>query len=343
MSNPPDISVIIPAFNRGPLIRHCLESVRRATGALAVETIVVDDGSAPPVSEDLSRLDLRVTTLIRQPNRGLLFARLAGLPAARGRYVLFLDSDDLVAADKLRRQVADLDASGADVGYTDVAHAELRENFDAIVPVPQDPLPTTTSGAEFFIRLQPAPHSPLFRAGFLHRVVNEAFIPPSPLYNSVAEIWFYHNAAPLGARVVRTAGAHAIVGLHPGPRLTNRWERLAVASLAVMEAFVRHCPTGPATTDARRLVAEKAFQSWRALPRDFHPDFDSRLLNVWRRLGAPPDLERLGGRGFQQLARWIGPTKAGRLYRRFRNAPHTASGTMSPADVAALLAVLPPP
>lgn len=339
----PDVSIVIPAFNRGPLIRLCLESVHRAAGQLRIETIVVDDGSDVPVAAELRRLETSVTTILRQPNRGLLFARLTGLGVATGRYVLFLDSDDLIAEDKLRRQVADLDASGVEVGYSDVAHAELHEDYDRIVPVPQPALPATSDGAEFFLRLQPAPHSPLFRTSFVQRVVAEAFIPPSALYNPVAEIWFYHNAAPLGARALRTPGAHAIVGFHPGPRLTNRWERLAVASLAVMEAFVRHCPDTPAAAPARRHVAEKAFQSWRALPRDFHAGFDARLLGIWRRLGAPADLPRLGGPGFGRLARWIGPVAAGRLYRRLRNAPHAVGGTMSLAEVTTLLDALPPP
>jgi glycosyltransferase involved in cell wall biosynthesis len=53
---PPDISVIIPVFNRGILIRYTLESVRRASAGLAVEFIVVDDGSEPPAAESIARL-----------------------------------------------------------------------------------------------------------------------------------------------------------------------------------------------------------------------------------------------------------------------------------------------
>ena len=79
MRSQPDISIVIPVFNRGTLVRHTLASVRAASVGLAVETVLVDDGSTVPLADDLARLDLRVDRLVRQENRGLLYARLAGL------------------------------------------------------------------------------------------------------------------------------------------------------------------------------------------------------------------------------------------------------------------------
>ena len=338
----PDLSVVIPAFNRGPLIRLCLESVRRATGRLQVETIVVDDGSDEPVATELARLGLMVTTVIRQPNRGLLFARLAGLRAATGKYVLFLDSDDLVSAEKLHLQVAALEESGADVSYTDTARTTLDRELDALVIEPDAPAETTTDGATFFIRVQPAPHSPVFRADFLRKVVAEACFPPDLLYNPVAEIWFYHNAAIHQSRAVKAPGPHTIIGSHPGARLTNHWERLGVASLAVMEAFARTCPRTPATARARQLVAEKAFQAWRRLPRGFSREFDRRELEVWRSLKQNRDTSMLGGKAFQLLARGLGPVAAARLLRRWQNGSYDNCRTMDDAAVRALLDKLPP-
>jgi len=62
----PLVSVIIPVYNRGPMIRYALESVRRASAGLEVETIVVDDGST-----DGSREYLRSVRYPRaQPHTG---------------------------------------------------------------------------------------------------------------------------------------------------------------------------------------------------------------------------------------------------------------------------------
>jgi hypothetical protein len=338
----PDLSIVIPVYNRGEIIRYTLDSVDRASPGLNVETIVVDDGSEPPTATVLASLGWHPTRLVRQTNRGLLYARLAGLEAATGRHVLFLDSDDLVGPEKLRRQVAAMDRTGVEVSYTDTARCKLAGPSAGLAPIAEPPLADTSGGAEFFLTVQPVPHGPIFRADYLRAVVARASFPPSPLYNPVAEIWFYHNAALLPARVLRVPGPHTVIGLHAGPRLTNHWERLGVASLAVMEAFARSAPDTAATAEARWRVGARAFGAWRRLPRGFAPEFGERLLNVWRRLGRAPAAE-LGGRAFQTAARLLGRERAGRCFRLWQARPYRASRTMSDEAVATLLRALPPP
>ncbi len=339
----PDLSVVIPVFNRGALVRHTLASVRDASAGLNVEIVAVDDGSRVPLAEDLARLGLRVERLVRQENRGLLFARLAGLEAASGRHVLFLDSDDLVSKDKLQAHVAALDA-GADVAYSDQTGRELDDDQGPVGA--QDvfsPLPEARSAAEFFITIQPAPHSPAFRTDYLRARVAAAPFPPSPLYNAVAEIWFYHVCAPFPARVAKSAGL-ALVGRHPGPRLTNHWERLGVASLAVQEAFARTCPLDTAEgREARSLAAAKALAAWRRLPRGFSPEFSRRLFALWRRSPAPAPRELLGGRAFLAAAALLGAPAAARLFHRIQAGPYSACRTVDDDTLSALLARLPSP
>ncbi len=340
--NAPDLSVIIPVFNRGDFIRYTLESVRRASTGLNVETIIVDDGSNPPTAETLARLGFTPSVLVRQENHGLLFARLAGFQRATGRNVLFLDSDDLVSAEKFRRQLAAMDAAPADISYSDTARCEISGDYDALRPVPDAPARDTADATEFCIVVQPPPHSPIFRTEWLRQAVDHAFFPPSPHYNSVAEIWFYHNAAVRAGHAVRVPGAHTIVGSHPGVRLTNHWEKLGVASLAVMEAFARHCPPTPDAARARRLVGEVAFVAWRRLPRDFSPEFAERMLGLWRRLA--PDLSpALGGSSFQLLARAVGPERAGRWLRGIQAKPYATCRTMDDASFEKIFRAVPAP
>jgi hypothetical protein len=341
VSLPPDISVIIPVYNRGDLIRYTLESVQRASVGLKVEVVIVDDGSDQAAAAAIAQLGYTPATIIRQDNQGLLFARLTGLTAATGRYTVFLDSDDLVSPDKFRHQVAALEATGAAFSYTDSGRATLAGEYDALVIEVDAPSEDTADGPTFFIRVQPPPHSPVFRTDFLRRVVAEACFPPSRLYNSVAEIWFYHNAAVHDVKAVKVPGPHTIVGLHPGVRLTNHWERLAIASLAVMEAFARGGPRTAATSKARQLVAEKAFQAWRRLPRGFSAEFVQRELALWRRLNQSTQLPRLGGTSFQRLAKLVGPVPAARLLKLVQNGRYSSCQTMSESAVAELLAKIP--
>lgn len=339
----PDISVVIPVYNRGEVIRYALESVRRAAAGLAVEVIVVDDGSDPPAAESIVRLGFTPEKIIHQSNQGLLFARLVGLATATGRHVLFLDSDDLISREKLRLQLTAMDAAQAEVSYTDTARCVIEGNYDSLATTADEPCVETADAAEFFIRVQPPPHSPIFRTEYLRRIVASALFPPSPLYNPVAEIWFYHNAAPRPARVVKVPGPHTIIGLHPGVRLTSHWENLGVASLAVQEAFARACPDTPEPAHVRQLVAEKAFVAWRRLPRGFSPEFGRRLLGIWRRLNRKTDLSRLGGGGFQMLGRLMGPVGAARVLKLMQNQPYARVRTMDDESFRQLLATLPPP
>lgn len=91
----PQISVIIPTHDRRALVEAAILSVLDQ-GLADIEIIVVDDGSTDGTSDYLRARGLPIT-LITQANAGVAAARNAGLRAARGAYVTFLDSDDLSA------------------------------------------------------------------------------------------------------------------------------------------------------------------------------------------------------------------------------------------------------
>ncbi len=293
--------------------------------------------------DDIARLGYAPDVVCRQQNSGLLFARLAGLRLIHGRYVIFLDSDDLISPDKLRSQVAAMDREHADVSYTDSARCVLDGDYDSLRIDNDTPSAATQDPAEFYIQVQPAPHSPVFRSEYLQRIVAEPLFPPAANYNCVAEIWFYHNAATRPAKVIKVPGPRSIIGVHSTGRLTGCWERLAAASLAVMEAFARGCPAGSAEAPARQRVAEKAFVSWRRLPRGFSRDFDRRLLSVWRGLNRSRDPRPLGGSLFQAVSRAAGPVAAGGFFRLLQNGPYSKCRTLDDAAFARIMQQLPPP
>jgi glycosyltransferase involved in cell wall biosynthesis len=99
----PLVSVIIPTFNRGWIVKDAIESVL-AQDFTDFELIAVDDGSTDNTSEILGEFesDIRV---IRQTNRGVSAARNRGIQASVGRWIAFLDSDDLWLPQKLSHQV----------------------------------------------------------------------------------------------------------------------------------------------------------------------------------------------------------------------------------------------
>ncbi|MCG6892303.1 MAG: glycosyltransferase [Desulfobacteraceae bacterium] len=100
---PPQVSVVIPTFNRGWVVGEAVESVLSQTYDL-YELIVVDDGSDDETADVLAGFGERLT-MIRQQNRGVSAARNAGAAASTGRLLAFLDSDDLWLPEKLAVQV----------------------------------------------------------------------------------------------------------------------------------------------------------------------------------------------------------------------------------------------
>lgn len=98
-----DVSVIIPTYNRARLVVEAIESALRQT-APPREIIVVDDGSTDDTPQVLKSFGNRIIS-VRQENQGVGTARNRALAMARGRYLAFLDSDDIWLEFKLELQV----------------------------------------------------------------------------------------------------------------------------------------------------------------------------------------------------------------------------------------------
>jgi glycosyltransferase involved in cell wall biosynthesis len=89
------VSIVIPCYNQGTMLREALASVEQVLNANLLEVIVVDDGSSEPETRKiLGELEHTGYRVVSQPNRGLGAARNAGIRLARGEFILPLDSDN---------------------------------------------------------------------------------------------------------------------------------------------------------------------------------------------------------------------------------------------------------
>ena len=118
MTKPLRVSVIIPVYNGASYLAAAIDSVLAQTQP-PLEILVVDDGSTDGSVEVARHYGppVRVIALPHGPRGGAAVVRNAGVVAARGELLAFLDADDVWAADKLERQVEALTAHQLDLVF----------------------------------------------------------------------------------------------------------------------------------------------------------------------------------------------------------------------------------
>jgi glycosyltransferase involved in cell wall biosynthesis len=124
------ISVIIPVYNVEKYLRKCIDSVICQT-YLNLEIILVDDGSpdlCPQICEEYAKRDKRIR-VIHQKNGGLSAARNAGIHAANGEYIGFLDSDDYIAPSMYELLIDSIHRYDADVAVCNFEYVEEDGNI----------------------------------------------------------------------------------------------------------------------------------------------------------------------------------------------------------------------
>ena len=138
MSLLPTVSVLMPAFNAEEHIAEAMASVI-AQSFPDFELVVLNDGSTDRTVEIAqSFVDHRVRHVDIAPNRGLAAARNAALEHARGRYIAWLDADDVSLPHRLARQVALLDQHSR-IGICGTWVRTIGTSRPAIWRYPRDP------------------------------------------------------------------------------------------------------------------------------------------------------------------------------------------------------------
>ena len=125
----PDISVVIPTYNRKEYLRQAIASCFDGNDGLDIEVIVVDDGSSDGTRDYLNSLDDPRVRPFLQEHQGGQVARNRGLIEARGEFVKFLDDDDWLPEGGLATEAALLRESEADLCYGAIHFVDEDGNF----------------------------------------------------------------------------------------------------------------------------------------------------------------------------------------------------------------------
>ncbi len=130
----PDVSVIIPTYNRATLLGRAVRSVLNQTYD-DFEVIIVDDCSTDNTKNIVKSLeDERITYIRHMKNRGAAAARNTGMTAAKGEYIAFQDSDDLWLREKLEKQMLAFEESTRKTGVVYSGFWRIENHRKTYIP-----------------------------------------------------------------------------------------------------------------------------------------------------------------------------------------------------------------
>jgi len=133
----PNVSVILPTYNRAQLIGRAIQSVLGQTYS-NFELIVIDDGSKDDTENVIEGInDRRIRYIRHESNRGANAARNTGIAAARGEYIAFQDSDDEWLPEKLEKQMEAFRLASRDIGVVYTGFWRIEGNQKIYIPSPK--------------------------------------------------------------------------------------------------------------------------------------------------------------------------------------------------------------
>lgn len=115
------VSIIMPSYNTEKYIEETIQSVLAQTYT-DWELLIVDDCSTDGSVDIINKFveaDNRIKLFVNEKNSGAAFSRNCALREAKGKWIAFLDSDDLWMKEKLEKQIAFMVSNGYDFSYTD--------------------------------------------------------------------------------------------------------------------------------------------------------------------------------------------------------------------------------
>lgn len=111
-----DLSIIVPAYNSSDYIKECISSVLMQKTSYNYELIVINDGSKDDTLEKINLFkENKHLKIITQENKGFSGARNRGIDESLGKYIMFLDSDDLLCENSIEKLIKTAKEKKADI------------------------------------------------------------------------------------------------------------------------------------------------------------------------------------------------------------------------------------
>ena len=172
-----ELSIIVPVYNVEKYVHTCFESIfKQGLGDASFEVIIVNDGSTDRSMEMISDIIAQHQNIIviNQDNQGLSVARNNGIAAAKGEYILMIDSDDLLVANSVKPILDKAMETMVDIvvaGFLQMSNNEIDVLKDSLPQQNEEPKFVEKTGKQLFMEnvdyRQPFVWRILFRKGFI--------------------------------------------------------------------------------------------------------------------------------------------------------------------------------
>jgi glycosyltransferase involved in cell wall biosynthesis len=309
------VDIIIPVYNRPAMVVEAIDSALAAAAEVPIEIIVVDDASTDGTWDRLREYnDPRIRCFRVEANGGQSAARNFGLDRARGDYIKFLDSDDVLVPGHLAAELRAIEETGADIAasgwdadvngrittYAAPLFHTIADDILAGVAVP--------TSAALYVRRPEWRWDPALRK---------------------LDDWDYFCQAALGANAITTVeGSAYVMREHGGARMTHT-TMLANARehhRILYKIEERLAADGVLTPARRRRLAQYFYKEMRVLSLHDRRAFDAAAIHI-RELDPnfqPRDEEQ--ERSMRVLARLLGFRNAILLHTAIKRAMRREQG-----------------
>lgn len=322
MSKPekPLVSIVIPAFRAERFIAETLDSVVNQTYPFW-EAFVVDDGSNDNTVAIARTYQSEKLRVIVQQNQGACVARNKGLALSSGKYVQFLDADDVLSLDKIEQQVEVLEQHPECLAISPTVHFMDGEDYKSMAPREESAwIFDTDDVVDFLVRLY---------GGYGPRwmVQTSAWLTPKAICDRIGP-WDerllinqdgeYFARAVLAAKGIRTSGGtnyyrRFVSGSNISAKYNKR-ENLesALLSLSSIDKYIaEHTQSDAYQRAMATLFTEMAINAY-PMFSDLVEQCEQRV----RQSGQKPDLPVMGGRAVEIIKKTLG-WKAAKQIRMF--------------------------
>ena len=318
MSEQPRVSVIIPVYNTEKYLRECLDSVVNQT-LRDIEIICVDDGSedtsANIISEYAER-DARVKTIYYPINKTASQARKDGVMLAKGKYIMFMDSDDSLELCACEELSAEMDRRGVDMlQFGTFVDASSYVRPETVANMKRFTTPCTRlmegKGEVFRACFEEEKFrfnlwNKIYKAGLCKRAFAEvedgAFPKAQDLYAFFILAWYAESYYGIEKKYYHYKYGRGITG---GGRTVS------------MKTFLRHCSQYTVGQKCKEFLKQRnAWEEWETVWEKVNRGLANECVGTWLRWLSSEEC----GAGFDALAdRWGLEYIAGLIKARYAN------------------------